>query len=113
MIKQGYEIHAHRNPYRSDGVEIYITRYSDNGQRLIAVRSGDAMTWEELRPHDFHSPTLGLFPERAQELMDELWNAGLRPTQGKQSEGVTAAQSRHLEDMRAIAFERLKVEKPA
>ena len=54
----------------------------------------------------------GVLDARAQRLMDELWTAGLRPTQGKQSEGVTAAQGRHLEDMRAIAFAKLEVAKP-
>jgi hypothetical protein len=57
-------------------------------------------------------PLLILATEDAQRLIDELWQAGLRPTQGKQSEGVMSAQASHLEDMRALAFAKLNVTKP-
>lgn len=54
-------------------------------------------------------PMLRLDWEDAQRLADELWQAGVRPTQGKQSEGVTGAQTRHLDDMRAIVFHKLGI----
>lgn len=57
-------------------------------------------------------PAIEFREGEAQALIDALWSAGLRPTQGKQSEGVTAAQDRHLQDMRAIAFAKLNVERP-
>lgn len=40
----------------------------------------------------------------AQNLMDELWRSGIRPTEGSGSAGSLAATERHLDDMRAIAF---------
>jgi len=49
-------------------------------------------------------PFLSLEPEAAQNLMDELWNAGLRPTEGTGSAGSLAATERHLADMRALVF---------
>jgi hypothetical protein len=57
-------------------------------------------------------PTFSLPYEQAQELMNALWNIGLRPVQGKQSEGQVAAVERHLADMRAIAFSRLEIKQP-
>lgn len=42
--------------------------------------------------------------EEAQQLMDELWRCGLRPTEGAGSAGQMAATERHLADMRKIAF---------
>lgn len=48
----------------------------------------------------------------AQALADELWRIGFRPTQGKQSEGEAGARMKHLEDMRAIAFAKLDVQRP-
>jgi hypothetical protein len=50
------------------------------------------------------SPLLTLRTEEAQQLMDELWNAGLRPSEGSGSAGSLAATQRHLEDMRALVF---------
>lgn len=40
----------------------------------------------------------------AQSLMDELWNVGIRPTEGTGSAGSLAATERHLADMRALVF---------
>lgn len=53
---------------------------------------------------------VSLTQTEAQMLMDELWNAGLRPSQGSGSAGSLAATERHLEDMRTMAFGLLKGE---
>lgn len=42
--------------------------------------------------------------EQAQQLIDELWRAGVRPTDGAGSVGQLGAVQSHLADMRAIAF---------
>jgi len=41
----------------------------------------------------------------AQALMDRLWSAGLRPTEGAGSAGALAAVQHHLEDMRSLVFQ--------
>jgi hypothetical protein len=50
-------------------------------------------------------PTVRLTNETAQELMDELWRAGLRPSEGSGSAGSLRATERHLEDMRKLALD--------
>ena len=50
------------------------------------------------------SPTLRIEDENAQTLMDDLWQAGFRPTEGSGSAGSLRATEKHLEDMRKIAF---------
>jgi len=42
--------------------------------------------------------------------MDELWQCGLRPSEGSGSAGSLAATERHLADMRKLAFHALKVQ---
>lgn len=49
-------------------------------------------------------PAFSLEPEDAQKFMDELWDCGLRPTEGVGSAGAMAAVQRHLEDMRQLVF---------
>lgn len=51
------------------------------------------------------SPSFELRPEHAQELMDELWACGFRPTEGTGSAGALAATQRHLDDMRKLVFD--------
>ena len=52
-------------------------------------------------------PAMQLMDAQAQDLMDKLWAAGYRPTEGSGSAGSLAATERHLEDMRQLVFESL------
>ena len=50
-------------------------------------------------------PTFSLSYEESQDLIDQLWQLGLRPSEGTGSAGALAATQRHLEDMRKLVFE--------
>jgi hypothetical protein len=45
-----------------------------------------------------------------QKLMDDLWDCGLRPSEGTGSAGALAAVEKHLGDMRKIAGKKIGVE---
>lgn len=62
----------------------------------------------EVPPNSVIEPTMSLSMDEAQQLMDELWYCGLRPSEGTGSAGSLAATERHLQDMRDIAFGALK-----
>ncbi len=65
------------------------------------------ITFKKMPPADVgldRDPNLSLEQEAAQELMDELWRVGIRPTDGAGSAGAMAATVRHLEDMRHLVF---------
>jgi hypothetical protein len=49
-------------------------------------------------------PCVELTSDAAQTLMDELWNIGVRPTEGHGSTGQIAATEKHLDDMRQLLF---------
>lgn len=49
-------------------------------------------------------PLLTLLDAEAQQLMDALWNCGVRPTEGHGSVGQLAATERHLQDMQKLVF---------
>lgn len=51
-------------------------------------------------------PSFKMSYEHAQQLMDDLWVCGLRPSEGTGSAGALAATQKHLEDMRKLVFER-------
>lgn len=70
------------------------------------------MTLDEVKDGIVATPTFSLPPNAAQMLMDELWNCGLRPSEGSGSAGQLASVQKHLEDMRAIAFKKSGVDKP-
>jgi len=45
----------------------------------------------------------------AQILMDDLWSAGIRPTEGSGSAGAIKAVQDHLADMKKILFHKLGI----
>lgn len=49
-------------------------------------------------------PFITLGPVEAQNLMDDLWRCGYRPSDGTGSAGSLAATERHLDDMRKLVF---------
>jgi len=53
---------------------------------------------------------LSLKPEEAQQLMDELYRCGIRPTDGAGTAGAMRAVERHLEDMRTLVFDKPKTD---
>ena len=63
-----------------------------------------AVTFTEQPEGSFYEPFLRLQLEDAQRLMDELWDCGLRPSEGAGSSGSLKATERHLADMQRIAF---------
>ena len=70
----------------------------------LSIATGLAM--EPLPPDQSlpHRPLFTLDPTEAQGLMDQLWQCGLRPSEGSGSAGSLAATERHLEDMRKLAM---------
>lgn len=87
----------------SDRVRVYL-RDGNQFAYSVSFQEYPAGT----RPEHIDTMT----PTEAQELMDNLWRCGFRPTEGKGSAGQLAATDRHLQDMRAIAFHKLGVTAP-
>lgn len=74
----------------------------------FALISGNAaaepIIMKEREPGSYFEPAFELDYAQAQTLMDDLWIAGLRPTEGTGSAGALSATQKHLEDMRRLVF---------
>ena len=101
------EMMARREDW-SDGISIYLRQQTvGNGSSIAAPIT---MVQRELGVRV--EPMLRLEIQTAQQLIDELWQCGLRPTEGSGSAGSLKATENHLADMKRIAFtllERLNV----
>ncbi len=93
------EVMARREDW-SDGVSIYM-RQRTVGKGSVVARPVTMEKYEEGMPVE---PMMRLRIPQAQQLMDELWQCGLRPTEGVGSAGSLAATERHLKDMQAVAM---------
>lgn len=57
-----------------------------------------------VEPGEMTQPMIKLPFDAAQRLMDELWQAGCRPSQSVGTAGQVEAVKYHLEDMRRLVF---------
>lgn len=77
------------------------------------LMQGDAVATNiEMTPHQpgmMIAPFIELDIDDAQTLMDDLWHAGLRPTEGSGSAGSLRATENHLKDMQKIVYKKLDI----
>jgi len=103
---QTRRIFVRRDPFFGDRVEFLLReRITRDGADSVAF--GAHIEMRQRTPEQegqILPPTFTLNSEEAQGLMDELWGAGFRPTEGTGSAGALAATQRHLEDFRALVF---------
>jgi len=97
--------------YRWDSqkIDLRVIHYHGLGGRVISLAEPLVMKVRDRDSADFVPPALSLRTATAQNLMDQLWQCGLRPTEGTGSAGSLAATQRHLDDMRVIAFNSLGI----
>lgn len=93
------ELMARREDW-SEGISLYLR------QRTVGIGDSVAapVTMVKREPGSLVEPMLRLEIQAAQQLMDELWQCGLRPTEGTGSAGSLKATENHLADMKRIAF---------
>lgn len=90
-----------------------IRAYAVNWNDEIAflIKDGDVFATQIIMtkredPATQIAPSFVLTKHESQILIDDLWNAGLRPTEGTGSAGALAATQKHLEDMRTLVFQK-------
>ena len=83
----------------NDTIAIHLAERKPSGLTVA-----QAVTMTDIQPGEFTEPFLRLEHDAAQRLMDELWDCGLRPSEGTGSAGSLKATERHLTDMQRIAF---------
>jgi hypothetical protein len=101
-MNKEYEIRANAAPW-NNGVDFLCRDFDGNIVKSLRFSKPESR-------YSTCKPTFSLSVTQAQTLMDDLWNAGLRPTEGSGSAGSLRATESHLNDMRKIAFKKLGVE---
>lgn len=94
------ELRVHKTPWEH-GVQVALIEWGPDGRTSSMVTDVTTTLVPEGTPL---VPLFGLDATQAQRLMDDLWHAGLRPTEGSGSAGALAAVEKHRDDMREIAF---------
>lgn len=75
---------------------VHLFGVSEDGRRALAQRE------VLVEPGAYCEPFAVLSQTEAQQLVDELWACGIRPTEGSGSAGQSGAQQAHIDDLRKI-----------
>ena len=90
------------------GYSIYFDVLDLSERKYLAIVD---FTVKEVAPYTPDATSLRLSQDSAQQLINDLWRVGVRPA-GEHGTNEINALTRHLEDMRAIAADRLKLTLP-
>lgn len=96
---QPIELMARREDWQ-EGVTLYARQAVEGEAHLVT----QPLVWERQQEPGIFEPFTRLAIQTAQQLMDELWQCGLRPSEGTGSAGSLKATERHLDDMRKLVF---------
>lgn len=103
----GKRLLAQRSQW-SPAIQFLLLEYFPDGGRAYGVNVVMQAVTPENQGYAWE-PTFSIGTTEAQELMDSLWQCGLRPSEGIGSAGQLASTQKHLEDMRTIAFKFLEI----
>lgn len=96
-----FDVIAERS-FRMNGVNLWFRMFESGDKCSVALpvvfESYDSV--KGIPPE----PLITLSNEDAQKLLDELWRAGVRPTDQMDSMAAIGAVKYHLEDMRRLVF---------
>jgi len=102
-MKIDTEIRVCRRDY-GDHCDVFMFRKGTGNYAVVK-----SVEFEEVDPSAYIDKSLSISNTSAQSLIDSLWSAGFRPTEGTGSAGSLKATEKHLEDMRKIAFAKLGI----
>ena len=102
ITKLETEVRAQNAPW-NDAIELLVMHRDATGAKTWYASD---MTFSMLEQGVRAKATISLPRTAAQELMDNLWSCGLRPSEGTGSAGSLAAVERHLKDMQRLVFDK-------
>ena len=88
----------------NNSIDLYIIREEPMRSGRPAMIATEFIL-ETIQEGEMYNPLVNFTPEEAAHLMDELWNAGVRPSNGAGSNATLDAKDAHLEDLRRLVFE--------
>lgn len=99
---RAHAVRAHAEPkWYSNSIALYFYEKAQDGK--VSYVSNLVMTTAEEGQAFEPSNALTIPRETAQELMDSLWQCGLRPSEGSGSAGSLRATQDHLRDLQEIS----------
>jgi hypothetical protein len=72
------------------------------------LQVGAEIIFKDIQPGEMYPPCPLQMPRHeAQQFFDRLWASGLRPSEARDTAGMTEAMKAHIEDLRRVAFKNI------
>lgn len=100
MFMRNFRVHA-ENRFYSDAIAIHLYERLSNDEVSLLSR----LEFTTQKANEIVEPQEALILPRevAQQLVDALWQCGLRPSEGSGSAGALKATENHLKDMQELS----------
>lgn len=95
-------VRAFRENFAFDGVQLYIYQKYPDGTRFRVKNIDMEQVTETVASTYQDNGLIQIDPTAAQELMDDLWQCGVRPTEGTGSAGQAQAMQKHISDLEKV-----------
>lgn len=92
-----------------DGISFYIFQQGENKTYQGEITFKEVKDGQRIEEAFYTSRHESQVNNVAQVLMDDLWECGIRPSEGHGSAGQLKAVENHLKDMRKITFKQLDI----
>lgn len=115
-LQSNFRIHCVQD-WRNESIGLFVSRKvrtDDDGPSIVqsltplaATRDGpETWQWNKADPYasGWEPPTIELTNDQAQNLVNQLWELGIRPAGAAGSSGALSATESHVNSLRAIAF---------
>ncbi len=107
MFGRDIEIRARRADFSAYLDEINL--FGVSGRETERVSMANSLEFVPHKIGEIANSFVRISGESAQKLIDDLWDCGLRPSEGTGSAGCLQATQKHLEDMKKIVFKKLNI----
>lgn len=87
----------------SDSVTLYFFENLNNGRIGLLQREPELKEIDPISDMSYQEG-IRISQTTAQQLMDSLWDCGLRPSEGSGSAGALLATQNHLSDMQKLSW---------
>jgi hypothetical protein len=100
MMQSTVEIHVQDSAPWGRGLSVWLVDRHQDGKVFVAP----PVVFTECDPGETSAPSFAMSQEAAQELMNRMWQLGIRPRDGEGTMAHVGAMKAHIEDLRKVAF---------
>lgn len=106
-MRLGRRVYLNRQPWLMSIDMVIVDDRTDASYVLVPKEE-----WQEVSPSDQapRESIINLPLDAGQQMIDDLWRMGYRPSSGVSSTGQDEAQKSHISDLRRVIFSLLSIE---